>query len=80
MSPKVSKENQKGESLSSSALWSKMEDEMLHNQDFDKQWPCEQVDIEKDNYPYPYLIEDQKQDVIWNIKGEEELEDTYEDG
>lgn len=54
-----------------------MEDQMLLNQELDKQWPCEMVDIEKDNYPYPYLIEDEV--AAWKEKTAEEIEETVED-
>lgn len=80
----VNSEKQKGESLSSSALWTELEDSQLNEitdgTTFDKQWPCESQDVEAESYPYPYQIDS----TVWNtddwkVKTQKDISDTYDD-
>ena len=77
-------EKQKGESLSSSPLWQELEEAALHQSDMDKQWPCESVEVEAENYPYPYHIEngevsEETANKDWIPKNNEEIGDTFDD-
>jgi hypothetical protein len=84
-------EKQKGESISSSALWSELEESIGLNEGAggpDKWWPCEAEEAEAESYPYPYQIDPHEWSESnplsasakdWVPKKEEEVNETFDD-